>query len=117
MKVGDQMIVHLGQFEVAMATIEDISDGKATILIPSTRVVMGVRQELAPLEQAPEVDRVMAGLTESTEAAVSTAQEELVQAPTTQTQAPVEAAQSVSEYQGSLRSMNLDSSAIDGEPT
>jgi hypothetical protein len=101
MKVGDQMVVNLGNFEVGMATIEDISDGKATILIPATRVVMAVKQSLAPLN--PEVDRVFGGL-ETTGGNESDASE----AVNTQVQAPAEPV--------SLREMQLDDTAVDRVP-
>lgn len=58
MKVGDEILVNMGGFDVANAVIEDISDGKATIYIPATRVVMGVKSTLTDL--APEVDRDVA---------------------------------------------------------
>lgn len=100
MKVGDQLSVQLEGHTVGVATIEDISDGKATILIPATRVVMGVRQSLVA-DVAPETDRVFAGTAETSEPNTSDASEE---------------AESAAVEEGvSLSQQNLDSSALDKE--
>ena len=96
MKVGDQLVVSLEGHQVGMATIEDISDGKATIIIPATRVVMGVKQSLTEL--APETDRVFAGVAEGGGSEESPAVQE------TNEEAPK-----------SLREMDLDTTALDKE--
>lgn len=130
MKVGDQMVVRLENFDVAMATIEHIEDGKATILIPATRIVMGVRQELAPLN--PEVDRIFAGTTEpkgtneSDASGVHDASESLAQQQTNESgPTPQSNSSSVSEANPvslseqldpvPLAQRNFDTSALDRE--
>lgn len=107
MKVGDQLVVNMEGFQVCYATIEAIEDDKATIIIPATRVVMGISRSLTDL--APEVDRGIAN-----EAVVE--QEKPVQqsAPPSP---PVQQTPSIKpEDIGngvSLRDMSLNSDAID----
>lgn len=73
MKAGDQLPVSISGFDVAAAVIEDISDGKATVYIPATRVQFGVRTELEPV--TPEVDRIFGGMVEDQQSNASEASE------------------------------------------
>lgn len=50
MKIGDQLPVEMQGLQVGVGIIEDISDGKATIVIPATRVQFAIRSSLAPIE-------------------------------------------------------------------
>ena len=72
MNVGDKLAVRVDRFDVAFATIDDISDGKVTMTIPATRIVMPVRYELADVEYTPETDRVISEHLESATPAVPT---------------------------------------------
>lgn len=59
MKQGDTVAVTIDGHIVANAVIESIEDGRATLLIPATRVIMGVRSTLTDLEREPDVDRAL----------------------------------------------------------
>lgn len=72
MNVGDKLAVRVDRFDVAFATIDDISDGKVTMTIPATRIVMPVRYELADVEYSPETDRVISEHVETATPAVPT---------------------------------------------
>ena len=66
MKIGDKFPVQIEGMDIGEATIEDIEDGKATLVIPATRLVVQVRQSLdMGATVAPEVDRVFSGLEDS----------------------------------------------------
>lgn len=67
MKIGQALRVFIqaddGQtFEVSSAVIEHIENDEATIVIPATRVVMGIKHSLD--NRTPEVDRAFGGLVE-----------------------------------------------------
>jgi hypothetical protein len=46
MKVGDTVPVNIGAATVTNAKIVELGDGTATLVIPATKVVMGVRTQL-----------------------------------------------------------------------
>lgn len=48
MKVGDTFAVAIAGHPVANAAVTEIADGKATLVIPATQVVMAIRTELDP---------------------------------------------------------------------
>ena len=52
MKVGDTVPVNIGGHVVAQARVAELGDGKATLVVPGTVVVMAVRTELdrAPVD-------------------------------------------------------------------
>lgn len=117
MKTGDQLVVSMGGFEVAMATIEEVADGKAIISIPATRVVMGVKTSLTDL--TPEVEQNLLGAVRedgsdlssaASDAQIAAAQTSSPTPPPAETQS---VPQSPAEPAGSLREMKLDSSALD----
>lgn len=87
MKIGQQFPLTMEGHVVAYAAVEDIDDGKVYLIIPATRVVMGLGSHLTDLD--PEVDRAFAGL-----------EEKEVEAP-------------VGEEPRSLRDMDLSSDAVD----
>lgn len=99
MKVGEHLKVFIEGYEVGYAQIEDISDGKATLIIPATRVVMGVKQSLVDIEPEVETDRVLAGVAEAVGDEGSDAADE--------------AESAVEQERKSLRERDLDSSDID----
>jgi hypothetical protein len=49
MKPGDKFAVNLNEHVVAEAVVIDIEDGKVTLDIPATRIVMGVKSSLTDL--------------------------------------------------------------------
>jgi hypothetical protein len=49
MKIGETIPVTMEGYEVAQGIIEDMEDGVATILIPATRVQMGIATSLTDL--------------------------------------------------------------------
>lgn len=63
MKVGDVLPLIMNGYTVAEAVVEDMSDGKATFIIPPSRFKMAIKHEIVPLD--PEGDRVFAGLAEN----------------------------------------------------
>lgn len=65
MKIGDRLSVTMEGFEVAEAIIEDIDDGKATLFIPATRVVMGVATSLTDLPEEGS-ERILSGKADNT---------------------------------------------------
>jgi len=97
MKIGDTVPVELQGHVVADAVITAIDGSEATIDIPATRVVMGVRMSLDPDagRAAPEVDRSMVRIDETAD------------------DTPSVAAQAVAQNSESLRTQPLDSSALD----
>lgn len=63
MRIGDRLAVQIEGTDVGEAYIEDIEDGNATIVIPATRIVVKVRNELdLAATREPEVDREFAGV-------------------------------------------------------
>lgn len=54
MKVGDGVPVTIAGQTVAMATVKELGDGTATLVVPATLVVMGTRTELSdlPMEES-----------------------------------------------------------------
>lgn len=96
MKIGDRISVSMAGFEVTEAIIEDIDDGKATIFIPATRVVMGVATSLTDLPDEG-TDRVILG-NQHEESGPSVA---------------VEQHNSKDDVGEGIRGAKLDSSAID----
>jgi hypothetical protein len=108
MRIGDQLTVSLEGIGVAYATIEAIEDNKATIIIPATRVVMGIKSSLEPA--TPEVERTNTVLTEDPNAsAKSELEADYDSAFDTKRESAVEYAEPTT----SLRNMDFDSSAID----
>lgn len=59
MKQGDELAVSIEGITVGAAIVEEVYDGKVTIFIPATRVVMGIRTSLTADTGAPEVDRTL----------------------------------------------------------
>lgn len=57
MKVGDNIAVSIGGHVVAQAKVAEIADGRATLVVPGTVVVMAIRTELdrAPSEGAEHI--------------------------------------------------------------
>ena len=109
MKAGDQLEVSLQGIAVAYATIESVEQDRATILIPATRVVMGIATTLTPETPAPEVDRTTTVLTEDPNASAKSELEadydSAFDGPGGFANAP--------EPVTSLKDMDFDSSAID----
>lgn len=68
MKVGDTVPVTIAGQVVAQAKVTEMGTDRATLLIPGTVVVMGVRTEIAPPEPVeqpvaePETEHVIAGV-------------------------------------------------------
>lgn len=63
MKVGDQYPLLLeGRHTVAYAVVEHIENGEVSLVIPATRVIMGLNQTLAPRD--PDGSRVLLGAEE-----------------------------------------------------
>jgi len=94
LKYMEQTMVH--------GTIVEITDGKAYIDIPATRVVMTVKQSLVPVTpEAPEVEHQFAGIEQPKDDGGSVAREQ------------VTSASSITSSNESLRTQNLDSSALD----
>lgn len=94
-KVGDQLVVSMEGLSVCYATVEEVHNGTATIMIPATRVVMGLRTTLTDLE--PEVEQAMLGGVDTKEAPADVAP----------------AAQEVNAEPVSLRDMDLSSDVVD----
>lgn len=62
MKPGDKYPVNLNEHIVAEAVVIDIEDGKVTLDIPATRIVMGVKSSLTDLpDEVPNKDRILLG--------------------------------------------------------
>lgn len=83
MKLGDTFDVTVSGQVVAQAKVTEMGDGTATLLIPGTIAVMGVRTELAPpppVEQ--ETSHVLLGAEETI---VPEAQTPVVEQPTEST--------------------------------
>lgn len=59
MKIGDQIPVSVEGLNVTMAIIEEIDGDKATIYIPATRAVFGIRSNL--VAPTPEVEHAFIG--------------------------------------------------------
>ncbi len=53
MKVGDTVPVNIGAHTVAQATVKELGDGTATLIVPATLVVMGTRTELSDIPTQP----------------------------------------------------------------
>ncbi len=112
------MAVQIEGMTVTEAVIDNIEDGKATLTIPATRLVVQVRQslDLAAVKE-PESESIIIGAVENETVAPEAKQP--VQAadtpaPAQPTQpAPVTQASSVQDVGEGIHSMNLDSSAID----
>lgn len=80
MKPGDKYPVNLNEFVVAEAVVVDIEDGKATLDIPATRIVMGVKTSLSDLpEEVPNREKILLD-----EAPAPTVTPTVPQAPNTQ---------------------------------
>lgn len=63
MKVGDSVPVALAGHVVAQARVKELSDGKAILDIPATRVTMAVRTELdAPPVAEPTKEVIIDGV-------------------------------------------------------
>lgn len=62
MKPGDKFNVNLNEHVVAEAVVIDIEDGKVTLDIPATRIVMGVKSSLTDLpDTLPDTERQIIG--------------------------------------------------------
>lgn len=96
MKAGDELTITMEGFSVGTAVIEQIEDGKATIYIPATRVVMGVKQSLTDVD--PEVDRIAGTINDGVGGGTSEAIEQQIKA---------------DDVGDGLSRTNLDSSAVD----
>lgn len=95
MKINDKLEVQIQGVTVSEAVIENIDDGKATIIIPATRVVVQVKQSLdLEATNTPDVDRVFGGME-------------------TSTPATSDAVEEVNAIEEGIHNRNLDSSAID----
>lgn len=64
MKVGDKVPVQIGPHTVAQATVKELGDGTATLLVPGTLVVMGTRTTLddLPETQTNDVETLIVGV-------------------------------------------------------
>lgn len=65
MKVGDSVAVTIAGQVVANATVKEMADGTATLIVPATRVVMAVRTELAyeaPVVQEQTTETIITGV-------------------------------------------------------
>lgn len=63
MKRGDKVPVHIGGHQVAMAEVKELEDGTATLVVPATLVVMGVRTELTDLPTTePSTETIITGV-------------------------------------------------------
>lgn len=56
MKIGEKVPVQIGHHVVAQATVKELGDGTATLIVPATLVVMGTRTTLDDLPPAGESD-------------------------------------------------------------
>lgn len=55
-KTGDKFPVYIAGQQVAEASVVEIENDAVTLIVPATRVVMAVRQELAPAVEPEQVD-------------------------------------------------------------
>lgn len=65
MKVGDNVPVTIAGQAVAMATVKEMGEGQAVLIVPATRVVMAVRTELAyeaPVVQEQTTETIVTGV-------------------------------------------------------
>lgn len=64
MKVGEYVPVTIAGQVIAQAVIKEIGNGTATLIVPATQVVMGVRTELdtGPVEQTPSKQVIIDGV-------------------------------------------------------
>lgn len=62
MKVGENIPVTIAGQVVANATITELSDGTATLVVPATRVVMATQTSLAVEEPSQESETVILGV-------------------------------------------------------
>lgn len=54
MKQGDTTVVQIQGIEVGQAVVERVEGNQVTLIIPAQRVVMGLRTELTPGDNAPK---------------------------------------------------------------
>lgn len=59
MKIGDKVPVNIGSHVVAQATVKELGDGTATLIVPATLVVMGTRTELSDLPEQEKSTEVI----------------------------------------------------------
>lgn len=59
MKPGDKFPINLNEWVVAEAVVIDIEDGKVTLDVPATRIVMGVKTSLSDLEPTEPAKETM----------------------------------------------------------
>lgn len=78
MKPGDEFPVQLSGYHVANGIVEEIDGDEVVIIIPATRVKMGIKTSLT--DTTPEIDRDFTALVEGTGDAKSEAAVE-VEAP------------------------------------
>jgi len=116
-EVGQEFLVSLQGIDVAVGTVEYIEGNEVTIIIPQTRVVMGLSNTLAPLETVPTVDRVPAQLPDDSTGDGGAPAREAVR---TEEVPPYEdhgrnAGTNLAEHMGDvpLKQQNLDSSILD----
>ena len=62
MKVNDKIPVTIAGQQVAVATVKEMSEGTATLIVPATRVVMATRTELTVEEKENEVEVLITGV-------------------------------------------------------
>lgn len=65
MKVGDKVPVNIGMHVVAQAEVKNVNtkDSTATLVVPATLVVMGVRTELTDLPSTePATETIISGV-------------------------------------------------------
>jgi hypothetical protein len=112
--INDTIDLTYMQQVLVQGVIVEISEGKAYIDIPATRVVMSVQQSLAPVEPVvPEVERHLAGLAENNQPATSAAQEVVNLPPPNEEIARPQAPVAIAEPETSLRNMNFNTDALD----
>lgn len=59
MKIGDTFPVTVEGLVVATATVQEIEGDRATIVIPGTQFVAGIKSNLVDTEREVETDRIM----------------------------------------------------------
>jgi hypothetical protein len=116
--VGDPVEVKMEDFVVAQGIVTEISDGQAYIDIPATRVVMSVRQSLAPMvAKEPEVEHQFIGTVNNDGDTTSPAKDAVTEVPPPNPEmakpVPVPVQQQIPMSNESLRNQALDSSVLD----
>lgn len=71
MKIGDTIPVNIAGQTVANATVKEVGDGTATLVVPATLIVMATRTELSyetPAPVEPERETIITGVDQAGEA-------------------------------------------------